>query len=85
MARNNKLDPTTRPLPKYVNELATKGNDREQLKLFKSMFQKSDLYIWLVFMMGIFYSIPAIQLVLNYQEKLVQSGDQVRQLAKPCM
>ena len=27
------------------------------------MFQKSGLYMWLVLIMGIFYGIPAIQLV----------------------
>ena len=29
----------------------------------QTMFQKSGLYMWLVLTMGIFYGIPAIQLV----------------------
>ena len=39
------------------------------------MFQQSDLYIWLVLMMGVFYGIPAIQLVLKYQEALRKTGN----------
>ncbi|XP_059098452.1 SID1 transmembrane family member 1-like [Tigriopus californicus] len=66
----------SKPRPKYVHELATTAKDREQLKLFKRMFQRSDLYLWLVLMMGIFYTIPAIQLMLSYQDKLLTSGDQ---------
>ena len=43
--------------------------------LYKSMFQKSDLYMWLVVAMGVFYGLPALQLVMAYQVKLLQSGD----------
>lgn len=63
-------------LPKYVDELSRKGHDRDQQKLVKTMFQKSDLYIWLVITMGIFYAIPAIQVVINQQNKLKATGDQ---------
>lgn len=75
-ADNAKSDPRCKPRPKYVHQLATTAKDREQLKLFKRMFQRSDLYLWLVLMMGIFYTIPAIQLMLSYQDKLMTSGDQ---------
>eukprot|EP00095_Tigriopus_kingsejongensis_P005827 snap_masked-scaffold425_size175135-processed-gene-0.10 protein:Tk05827 transcript:snap_masked-scaffold425_size175135-processed-gene-0.10-mRNA-1 annotation:"sid1 transmembrane family member 1" len=66
----------TSKLPKYVTELATNLQDRDQLRLFRSMFHRSDLYLWLVLMMGIFYGIPAIQLVLSYQNQLLTSGNQ---------
>ena len=39
------------------------------------MFKKSDLYVYLVLMMGTFYGIPALQLVLNYQS-IMESGNQ---------
>ena len=76
-SRNSNNDETDgrEPLPRYVCDLATK-NDLDAAYFYKSMFRKSDLYVWLVLMMGIFYGIPAIQLVLNYQKKLRQSGDQ---------
>jgi hypothetical protein len=64
--------------PKYVSELCKKSeHDKADNKatLIKSMFQKSDLYIWLVLMMGIFYGIPAIQLVLKYQDMLTSTGN----------
>ncbi len=67
-----------RQLPKYVHELAVKF-DHDRLSSItakaKAIFQKSDLYIWLVLMMGIFYGIPAIQLVLKYQDMLEISGN----------
>ena len=64
--------------PRYVNELCTKVDDctdRSQKTLIKTMFQQSDLYIWLVLMMGTFYGIPAIQLVFKYQEALAFTGN----------
>lgn len=48
---------------------------RDQKKRLKSMFTKSDLYLWLVLTMGIFYGIPAIQLMLNNQQRLKETGD----------
>jgi hypothetical protein len=63
---------------KYVSELCKIfEHDKTDNKatLIKSMFQKSDLYIWLVLMMGIFYGIPAIQLVLKYQDMLTSTGN----------
>ncbi len=65
-----------RALPRFVDELSKKGSDKRQQKLFKSMFQKSDLYVWLVITMGMFYTIPAIQVVINQQDKLRTTGDQ---------
>lgn len=62
-------------IPQFVAEIPVQ--DRVSQAQLKSMFQKSDLYIWLVFMLGIFYGIPAVQLVISYQNKLLQSGNQV--------
>ena len=75
LQKMNRIHLTEDRLPKYVSELSTKAFDREQRKLYKSMFQKSDLYMWLVCMMGMFYGLPAIQLFINHQHKLVQTGD----------
>ena len=64
--------------PKYVHELCTKVDgcpDKSQKSLVKTMFQQSDLYIWLVVMMGTFYGIPAIQLVFKYQQVLTVTGN----------
>ena len=64
--------------PRYVHELCTKGeecSDKSQKSMIKTMFQQSDLYIWLVLMMGTFYGIPAIQLVFKYQEALAYTGN----------
>lgn len=49
--------------PIYVAELSHKS-----FAVFgaKHMFRKSDLYIYLVLLMGIFYGIPAIELALRY-------------------
>ena len=49
--------------------------DKSQKALIKTMFQQSDLYIWLVLMMGTFYGIPAIQLVFKYQDVLTFTGN----------
>jgi len=38
--------------------------------------QSSDMYTWLVLVMGVFYTIPAIQLVLNYEQELYNTGNQ---------
>ncbi len=40
------------------------------------MFQKSELYIWMVATVSLFYGVPAIQLVLNHNAKQQSSGDQ---------
>ena len=39
------------------------------------MFQQNGLYFWMIFMMGVFYGLPAIQLVLKYQEAISITGD----------
>ena len=35
------------------------------------MFQANEMYIWFVIMMGVSYAIPALQLVLNYQDRWI--------------
>ena len=39
------------------------------------MYQQSELYIWLVILMSVFYGVPAIQLVLKYQVLLRKTGN----------
>lgn len=60
----------------YVSELAMKTLDKVPMRKAKSMFQSSDMYVWLVLVMGIFYSIPALQLVLKYQVESQETGNQ---------
>merc|ERR1719309_1394776 len=60
----------------YVSELAVKTLEVEARKKAKSMFQSSDMYVWLVLVMGVFYSIPALQLVLKYQAESMETGNQ---------
>lgn len=70
-------DPHDRQVPAtFVHQLTTVDIDLKQQAFLKQMFRKSDLYVWLVLMMGIFYTIPAIQLVISHQQKVLQSGDQ---------
>jgi hypothetical protein len=61
--------------PKYVHELCAKVDDSSNKSVIKTMFQQSDLYIWLVVMMGTFYGIPAVQLVFRYQKALTETGN----------
>ena len=62
--------------PLYVHELYVHHqNHKSQKSEIKTWFQQSDLYIWLVVMMGIFYGIPAIQLVFRYQHVLTATGN----------
>ena len=68
--------------PLYVHELSAKvdgspdhQNHKSQKSEIKTWFQQSDLYIWLVVMMGVFYGIPAIQLVFRYQQVLMVTGN----------
>jgi hypothetical protein len=62
-----------RGVPKFVSQLS-----RVELspKEARGLFLRSELYIRLVAMMGIFYSIPAVQLVLSYQDQMIKSGNQ---------
>ncbi len=53
----------------------TLGENKKGRKL-GVMFIKSELYAWLTLIVGIFYGIPALQLVLNHNYKLLDSGDQ---------
>ena len=61
--------------PKYATELSQKytkvGNDKK----YKDMFKKSDLYIYMVIMMGVFYGIPALQVVINFQQTQDENQD----------
>jgi hypothetical protein len=59
----------------YVHELCAKVDGSPNKSLIKTMFQQSDLYIWLVVMMGTFYGIPAVQLVFRYQQVLAVTGN----------
>ena len=62
----------------YVHELCSKVDgfpNKSNKSLIKTMFQQSDLYIWLVVMMGTFYGIPAVQLVFRYQQALTETGN----------
>ena len=64
--------------PMYVHELCSKVDgspNKSNKSLIKTMFQQSDLYIWLVVMMGTFYGIPAVQLVFRYQQALTETGN----------
>jgi len=67
--------------PRFVNELSKADDecdgstDKSQKTLIITMFQQSGLYIWLILMMGVFYGLPAIQLVFKYQEALSITGN----------
>ena len=65
----------TRTKAKYVNELSTKALSGRTIRKVKAMFQSNDMYIWLVVTMGISYAIPALQLVLKYQEEAAETGN----------
>lgn len=36
---------------------------------------RSDLFVWLIFLAGIFYTLPVFQLVYYYQETSLRTGD----------
>ena len=61
--------------PKYATELSQKCSRIGEDNSFKGMFKKSDLYIYMVMMMGIFYGIPALQVVINFQQTQDQNQD----------
>ena len=64
-------------LPKSVHDMAQKATGScDNPSSYKTMFKKSELYFYLVLMMGIFYSIPALQLAFSYQQQLLSTGDQ---------
>ena len=61
-----------------INELSTEVDgpiDKAQKAMIITMFQQNGLYFWMIFMMGVFYGLPAIQLVLKYQEAISITGD----------
>ena len=45
-----------------------------QLDQGNVIYQQSELYIWMVIVMSIYYGIPAMQLVLKYQKNLLREG-----------
>ena len=64
-------------VPKYLIDLATKSSKATKNDVKKTtMFQKTSLYVYIVMMMALFYGIPAIQLVINYQEAMSDDGNQ---------
>ena len=52
------------------------GGEKKGSPTATAMFQKSDLHVWLLVTMGIFYTIPAIQVVFNQQTALQTTGNQ---------
>ncbi len=61
--------------PKSVAELSKKTSGYGEEVVVHS-FKQSELYSWLTLTMGLFYGIPALQLVLNHNFNLTDSGDQ---------
>ena len=59
----------------YVSELSERCLNSKSLRKGKAIFQSNDMFIWLVTMMGISYAIPALQLVLKYQEEAEETGN----------
>ena len=59
----------------FVSELSTNSVNHRTLNKARAMFQSNDMYIWLVIMMGVSYSIPALQLVLKYQDSTEETGN----------
>ena len=53
-----------------------KSLNARSLKKAKSSFQSNDMYVWLILTMGISYAIPALQLVLKYQDETDETGNQ---------
>jgi len=80
MAYDTHANNTEPKRARFVHELCQKSNqtherDLSQKAMVKQMFHQSDLYIWLVLMMAVFYGLPAIQLVFKYQEALAFTGN----------
>ncbi len=77
---NKKGVAAERRYPEYVSELskmtAKEGSLGSKDKKLRIMFLKSELYAWLTLIVGMFYGVPALQLVLNHNYKLLDSGDQ---------
>ena len=44
-------------------------------KLLKTMFVQSELHMWLVLMMAVFYAIPVMQLVFKHQKEMTFTGN----------
>ena len=64
-------------VPEFLIDLATKSSSvTKDNARNKTMFQKTSLYVYIVLMMSLFYGIPAIQLVINYQEAMSKDGNQ---------
>ena len=73
----DQTDGNTGPkMARYVTQLAMKSLNTRSLAKAKSSFQSNDMYVWLILTMGISYAIPALQLVLKYQEETDETGNQ---------
>jgi len=55
-------------------QVSVRGKSR---KARAGAFQRSELYAWLTLTVGVFYGVPALQLVLNHNFRQLDSGDQV--------
>ena len=53
-----------------------KSLNGRSLEKAKSSFQSNDMYVWLILTMGISYALPALQLVLKYQDETDETGNQ---------
>ena len=58
-----------------LQKMCQNGEFQHFSTLSKTMYQQSELYIWLVILMSICYGIPAIQLVFKYQTVLQSTGN----------
>ena len=62
---------------KYLNQMCQNeaNNESELRQFYKLVYEQNELYFWLVILIGIFYSVPALQLVLRYQDLLRKTGN----------
>ena len=63
-------------LANNVTQLAVRSLNGRSLEKAKSSFQSNDMYVWLILTMGISYALPALQLVLKYQDETDETGNQ---------
>ena len=62
---------------KYLNQLCQNEahTQSEVKKTYKLLYEQNELYFWLVILIGIFYGVPALQLVFKYQSLLQHTGN----------
>jgi len=75
-----------RSYPRTVDQLSKLSSKERNMAIWASArdlkrsrpstFQRSELYSWLTLTVGVFYGIPALQLVLNHNFRQQDSGDQ---------